>query len=267
MNKPTTGNTANYQFFLGGHDLEMIAIRELIENHSSAIVHDKRLRWGARASDYRQEINAALAAGATPVLVELEQDLDLPEDKARIVDHHGDSAGHDKPTCLEQVFALLELPRHLWTRHRALVAANDRGYIPAMRQELNATPEEIRTIRQQDRQAQGITADEERAAIAAIDEIEYCCHGRLAIARLPHNRTAALVDRLQPEAGGPGIDNILVISPGEVNFYGTGAAVAALAKKYPSGWYGGDLPVKGFWGMAGEELPAKSLVLFLKNSL
>ena len=267
MNKPTAGDPANYQFFLGGHDLEMITIRKLIENHSNAIVHDKRLRWGARACDYRQEINAALATGATPVLIELEQDMKLPKDKVCIVDHHRDAAGHDKPTCLEQVFALLDLPRHLWTRHLALVAANDRGYIPAMRHELTATPEEIRSIRQQDRQAQGITADEERAAITAIEKIEYCCHGKLAIARLPHNRTAALVDRLQPEAGGPGIDNILVISPGEVNFYGTGAAVAALVKEYPSGWYGGDLPTRGFWGMAGEELPANSLVLFLKNSL
>ncbi|SER16278.1 hypothetical protein SAMN05421690_101064 [Nitrosomonas sp. Nm51] len=259
--------TPHYRFFLGGYDLEMRTVRALIEKHSNAIIHDKQLHWGARASDYRHEINAALAAGATPVLIELKQDLDLPENRICIIDHHGPSAGHDKPTCLEQVFTLLKLPDHLWTRHLALVAANDRGYIPAMQQELDATPEEIRSIRQQDRQAQGITAEEEQAAVEALSKLEYACGGRLAVARLPHSKTAALVDRLQPEAGGPGIRNILIISPDEVNFFGEGKAVLSLAEHYPQGWYGGDLPVKGFWGMTYEELPAKSLVFFLQSIL
>jgi len=253
-----------YRFFLGGHDLEMLTIRDLIERHSQAIIHDRHLLWGAAASDYRREIGAALETGATPVLIELKQDLDLPPDKICIIDHHGPLAGHDRPTSLEQVFALLELPQTLWTRHLALVAANDRGYIPAMK-ELNASPEEIRSIRLQDRQAQGITDAQEQAAVAALDNLEYHLDGRLAVARLPHNKTAALIDRLQPEAGGPGVANILAISPGEVNFFGEGHAIYALAEEYPQGWYGGDLPVKGFWGMENKEMPNTSLVHFLKK--
>lgn len=276
MNSPNSKNPADdaalihptmyYQFFLGGYDLEMRTIRELIEQHTDATIHDKHLSWGASASDYRHEIEVALDEGEIPVLIELKLDLDLPEDKICIIDHHGPSSGHDKPTCLEQVFKLLNLPQHLWTRRLALVAANDRGYIPAMK-ELGATPEEIQLIRLQDRQAQGISEEEEQAAIAALGCLEYLCDGRLAVARLPHNKTAALVDRLQPEAGGTGIQNILVISPDEINFFGEGKAVLALAERYPQGWYGGDLPVKGFWGMADKELPAKSLVLFLQETL
>ena len=257
---------SRFHFFLGGYDLEMLTIRELVEQHTNAVIHDKHLSWGASASDYRQEIDSVLASGATPVLIELTLDPDLPEDKVCIIDHHGPTAGHDKPTCLEQVFKLLNLPKHQWTRHLALVAANDRGYIPAMK-ELGATAEEIQAIRLLDRQAQGITDEEEQAAIAALDSLEYLCDDRLAVAYLPHSKTAALVDRLQPEAGGPGATNILIISPGEVNFFGEGKAVLALAERYPQGWYGGDLPVKGFWGMADKELPANSLVLFLQKYL
>lgn len=239
----------NYHFFLGGHDLEMLTIRELIEQHAQAVIHDKQLSWGASTSDYESEIHNAIKTSATPVLIELKQDLDLPQNKIRIIDHHGPLAGHDQPTSLEQVFALLDLPDHLWTRHLALVAANDRGYIPAMLK-LNATTEEIQSIRFQDRQAQGITAKEEQAAIEALNKLEYLLDGRLIVSHLPHNKTAALVDRLQLEAGDPSIQNILVISPDEINFFGVGKAVYALAEQYPQGWDGGDLPIKGFWGLA-----------------
>ncbi len=256
--------SGNYNFFLGGHDLEMVTIRQLVEEYSTATIYDKQLHWGAKTSDYEQEINAALNTGAVPVLIELKLDLDLPRDKIRIIDHHGPLAGHDRPTSLEQVFALLELPDHLWTRHLALVAANDRGYIPAM-QQLNATTEEIRSIRFQDRQAQGITADEEQTAIEALNKLEYLLDGRLVIAHLPHNKTAALVDRLQPEAGDLSIPNILIISPDEINFFGDGKVVHALAEQYPQGWYGGDLPVKGFWGKTNKGEPDMSLVHFLKT--
>jgi hypothetical protein len=243
--------TKYHHFFLGGHDLEMLTIRELIEQHTQAVIHDKQLSWGASTSDYEAEIHNAIKTGATPVLIELKQDLDLPQDKIRIIDHHGPLAGHDKPTSLEQVFELLCLPDNLWDRHLQLVAANDRGHIPAMLQ-LNATSEEIQSIRLQDRQAQGITADEEQTAIEALSKLEYLLDGRLVVAHLPHNKTAALVDRLQPEAGDPSVQNILVISPDEINFFGEGKAVLALAEQYPQGWYGGDLPIKGFWGMEGK---------------
>ncbi len=257
---------AVYHFFLGGHDLEMVTIRELIAQHSAAIIHDKRLNWGAKTSDYEQEINDTLKIGATPVLIELKEDLDLPQDKICIIDHHGPLAGHAQPTCLEQIFTLLNLSKNLWTRHLQLVAANDRGHISAM-QEIGASQEEIQLIRRQDRQAQGITETEEQAAVAALDKMDYLLDGRLIVAHLPHSKTAALVDRLQTGLSDDSGKNILVFSPNEVNFFGEGSVVNELAKHYPQGWYGGDLPTKGFWGMSSENSQKHALIAVLEDVL
>ena len=129
MKKP---NLANLVFFLGGSDLEMQTIRALLEETAPGHFHDRHLGWGARASAYRQEIGRALSAGLTPVLVELQDDLGLDLGRVVIVDHHGEHAGSDKPTLLQQIFALLDLPAERWTRWFALVAANDRGHIAEM---------------------------------------------------------------------------------------------------------------------------------------
>ncbi len=254
----------HYHFFLGGHDLEMVTIRELVARHTPCVIHDRLLRWGAKASDYHAEIAAALEVGAVPVLIELKLDLPLPTDRIRIIDHHGPQAGHDRPTSLEQVFALLNLPDTLWDRHLQLVAANDRGHIPAML-ELDASRQEIESIRQLDRRAQGITKAEEQAAEAAMKQLDYLLNNRLIVARLPHNKTAALVDRLQLRQGGAGGGNILVFSPHEVNFFGDGEAVHALDSEFPGGWYGGDLPAKGFWGLSSENPQEQAMIGLLKK--
>ncbi|MBK9316283.1 MAG: hypothetical protein IPM55_18875 [Acidobacteria bacterium] len=154
MNSPSS----QLVFFLGGRDLEMVTIRDLLGETSHGGCHDKALSWGARASAYRTEIAETIAAGKTPVLIELENDLGLQEDEFINIDHHGARAGREAPTSLHQVFALLDLPADKWTRWHQLVAANDRGYIPEMLAE-GATPEEIRQVRAADRQAQGITAN------------------------------------------------------------------------------------------------------------
>jgi hypothetical protein len=243
----TTRTPRRFVFFLGGQDLEMAEIRRLLEE-TGVPFHDRGLDWGARASAYRQELEAALESGAKPVLVELEDDLGLGPESVIHVDHHGERAGPGRAASLHQVFALLDLPPARWTRRLELVAANDRGYVPALRA-AGASPEEVREIRREDRAAQGIThaeeAEAERAARAAVDAR---AGGRLGVAHLAHGKTAALVDRLQPEMGGAGPENLLVWSPGEVNFFGSGALVAALDRSFPGGWYGGALPERGFWG-------------------
>ncbi len=61
-------------------------------------------------------------------------------------------ASYDKPTSLQQIFALLGLSAERWTRWFALVAANDRGHIAEM-VGLGATPEEIAQVRAADRAA------------------------------------------------------------------------------------------------------------------
>jgi hypothetical protein len=239
---------ARSTFFLGGRDLEMLAIRELLEQAAPGRFHDKDLSWGARASAYRDEIDACLRRGDTPVLVELEDDLGL--DAQVIVDHHGRRAGQDAKTSLEQVFDLLELPPEQWTRWHSLVAANDRAYIPGLLA-AGATPAEVARVRAADRAAQGITREEDAEAEIALRQAERLCDGRLTVVTAGHARLAAVEDRLHAALGGPGFENLLLIAPGEVNFSGDGRVVLALDRRFPGGWYGGALPAQGFWGHAG----------------
>lgn len=252
----------DYTFFLGGRDLEMVTIKELLERELPAHTHDKGLGWGARASDYREEIEAQIAHGKTPVLVELHDDLGVAECSAILIDHHGRRAGSDRPTSLHQVFELLGLPAGKWTRWFDLVAANDRAYIPGL-QAIGATPEEIVNVRAADRAAQGITQQQEAEAERAVADARVLAAGSLTVVQLTHGRTAAVTDRMEPALGGPGYQNLLVLSPDQVNFFGAGRIVLALDQAFPAGWYGGALPERGFWGH-GETLPSKEgLVAFL----
>ena len=237
---------AQLVFFLGGYDLEMVTIRDLLAQEGSPY-YDKGLSWGARASDYSVEIEATLAQGQVPVLVELTNDLPLDLAQVILVDHHGAYAGEGRPTSLHQVCALLALPPERWTRWYELVAANDWGYIPAL-VAMGAAREEIVKIRAADRAAQGITAAAEAAGEQATAGAQTMAAGKLTVVQLPHTRTATVTDRLAPELGGPGYENLVVYSPDQVNFFGAGDLVRALDEAFPGGWYGGALPTRGFWG-------------------
>jgi hypothetical protein len=239
-----------YRFFLGGRDLEMREIGKLLSRHAPNQLEDKGLAWGARFSDYHEELIAALRRGETPVIVELFDDLPLDVlDRSRIVivDHHGDDAGHGRPTSIEQVFRLLNLPQREWTRWLALVAANDRAHVAGLR-ELGADPEEIAEVRAADRAAQGLTPADEaeaRRALAARRQ-----EGRLTVVETTGSTSSAIADLILPDLGGPGYDRLLVTMPEEVAVFGDGDAIAALAKRYPGSYWGGDLPRAGFWGMS-----------------
>ncbi|MDR3636737.1 MAG: hypothetical protein P4L84_23235 [Isosphaeraceae bacterium] len=237
--------------FLGGRDLEMVEIAKLLAARDDVDVHDRGLCWGATASAYLSELQEALAESQRVVLVELTDDLPetFPRDRVTFIDHHGALAGEDKPTPLEQVFTLLGFAPAAWTRDLALVAANDRGHIAALRRE-GATAEQVRDIRDRDRRAQGTTDAEEQAGLEAARSAENCLDGRLTVARLPHGRTATVADALDPEFGGPGFQNLLVHCPQQTLFFGEGRCIEALRQKFPGGWYGGELPTRGYWGIA-----------------
>ncbi len=254
-------DTEKQIFFLGGQDLEMLTIREVLDE-LKVEYYDKRLLWGAKASDYKEEIQTVLAKGMSPVLIELTLDVEIDAGRTITIDHHGKRAGSDKPTSLHQVFELLNLPQDKWTRWFDLVAANDRGYIPAML-EIGATQEEIIKVRAADRAAQGITAEEEVGGEKAAANAEDFAGGMLTLVHLQHTRTAAVTDRMEPALGGRGYRNLLVISPGQVNFFGYGDMVYALNREYPGGWYGGALPERGFWGH-GEPVPDVTVFLLYK---
>jgi len=244
-------------FFLGGHDLEMLVIARMVRRAlGPARVVDNRLGWGAEAAAYAAEIAAARAAGQTPVLIELattEAERTAWPD-AILVDHHGVRAG--EPTSLEQVHRLLGTAAPRWSRWHALVAANDRGHVRAMRA-AGASLAQMRRVRAADRCAQGITPAEEAAGVAALAGAECVCEGRVLLVHLPHGRTATVADRLALEDDASTPPVLLVISPGEINVFGPGREIKALATAFPDGWWGGDLPEAGFWGarasVAGEE--------------
>ena len=252
-----------HHFFLGGHDLEMLTIRQLLADVGLAqATTDHALTWGARASAYEGEIRAALARGQTPVLVELADDLPGDIDRARLilVDHHGGRAGANQPSALRQVFELLPPGAAAWTRWFDLVAANDIAHAPGLRA-AGADADEVRAVRDADRRAQGIgpaVEAESRRALAGL-----VWHGGLAVVTTQAHTSSAIADFALPEYGGPQVDNLLVLMPDKAAFFGGGAVVLALAQA-PAWkavcWHGGALPLRGFWGaplasrQAGEAL-------------
>jgi hypothetical protein len=236
-------------FFLGGQDLEMVTIRDLLQQRAPGQFSDKSLRWGAKASDYAKEIADALSNHKTPVLIELAEDMALPGSVV-IVDHHGERAGADRKTSLEQVFELLGRPQSEWTRHLALVAANDRGHVKAMLEVPDATLDEIREIRRLDRSAQGISEAEEASGRQASTAAVSVADGRFTVVLLPHDRTATVTDVLDRDLGGPGFQNLVIFSPAQTTFFGSGVFIERLKKCFPGGYWGGTLPVRGFWGIS-----------------
>ena len=240
---------ARPDFCLGGRDLEMLAIRELLKRHPEFRVHDRGLSWGAKASAYLEDIRQALSSDRTPVLVELEIDLpdDIPRDRLHIVDHHGPLAGIDRPTSIEQIFKLLGLPHEAWTRDLALIAANDRGHTTGMMR-IGATLAEMLDIRRRDRAAQGITESEEEQGREAAANSEQHFGGKLTVVQLPHGRTATVTDRLDELLGGPGYQNLLILGLQQTTFFGSGRYIDALRTAFSDGWFGGELPRRGYWG-------------------
>lgn len=255
-----------YLFCLGGQDLEMVTIRDLVtaERGPDALA-DHRLSWAeATASCYRADITAALARGVTPVLVELRDDLppELPRDRLIRIDHHGAEAGAGRPTPLQRVAALLQVPPAQWSRWHDLVVANDVGHIAGLRA-IGASDVEIEVVRAADRRAQGVTAAEEAAGQAALTGARRDVDDRLSVIHLPHGRMATVTDPMAlhcPERA------LLVLAPGEAGFFGPGAAVAALNAAFPGGWSGGALPETGFWGHS-QARDEQALVAVIQGAL
>lgn len=241
-------------FFLGGHDAEMVEIRRVLEESGENFV-DAGLGWSASVESYKDEIDAALAAGSQPVLIELAGAEGI--EGAIVVDHHGDRAG--EPASIIQVLDLLGLEPNRWQQ---LIAANDAGFIPAMI-EVGASAAEIAEIRALDRAAQGITPEQEAQAEEAIRNLQVA--DRLTVVRLTHSKTATVTDRLFGE-----YDQLLVLSgDGEVNFFGDGELCSHLQEKF-QGWSGGSgLGKSGesaFWGGYPDHQEVEDFILnFLKN--
>lgn len=228
-------------FLLGGYDLEMVTIRELLDD-SGEIYFDKCLRWdNALLSMYQDVLDKYKDEEVTVYGIELRaaaEDADRYP-RYKLIDHHNELSHH--PAALEQIAGILQKPL---TRFQQLVAANDSGYIPGM-ESLGGTKEEIDDIRRKDRRAQGVTEEDERLAEQAVGHHKEQ-YGSLVVVQSPTSRFSAVCDRLYP------YHSLLVYNKTEWMFYGKGTEtiIGFFSKKLKGDtfFYGGG--TDGFAGVA-----------------
>lgn len=238
-------------FLLGGYDLEMLTIRQMLEDRKDCVVIDKHLRWdNAKLSAYHDELQTY----ANNIYgIELQEDLVPPANYHRI-DHHNDLDG--LPSAVEQVAEVLGVPL---SRDQQLVAANDKGYIPAM-QQLAATAEEIDNIRKRDRAAQGITAEEEMLAERSVSENLTRC-GTLTIVKSLTSRFSPICDRLFP------YQQLLIYTEYEWMYYGERKTelvkqLSDVIKQKKAFYGGGDC---GYVGSVKHAFSKKQINLFVEH--
>ena len=140
-------------FLLGGCDLEMAAIKRLLKRYNQKFI-DKNLKWGAKLSDYKEEIEKY----KNEKIYAIELIEDIKTDNITLIDHHNELSS--KPSSIEQIAALLN---HKLSSFEKAVALNDKGYIYEMLKN-NINLSDIKRIRRLDRKAQGVTKEEEEAA-------------------------------------------------------------------------------------------------------
>lgn len=240
-------NLPNFLFLLGGADLEMLTIKKILTANGFAEgkdMADFQLQWGAKLSEYKKLFNET----QTFVGIELVKDIEPPLHYIEI-DHHNEN--DYKLSSLEQVIALLQRDFSIkieMTRELQLIAANDRGYIPAMI-EIGAVTEEIANIRQRDRVAQGVTEEDERLAEKSILDNRILEKGITIIKSLT-DRFATITDRLFPYS------RLLIYHNKELTCYGEGVSKLlsiSLDLSDNSNTYTGGGP-KGFWGISGKNI-------------
>lgn len=238
-------------FLLGGHDLEMLTIKHLLEIGGHIVV-DKNLRWdNAKTSAYSEEI---LHYKQNKIYgIELIEDTMLPTTYTAI-DHH--TLNNDKPSALEQVAQLIG---HTLNRYEQLVAANDRGYIPAMKA-LSASDEEITLIRRNDRAAQGVSTFDELLAEQSIEQNLIRC-GNLLIVQSITEHFSAICDRLFPYT------SLLIYTDKDWVFYGNGKKnlVTQLSTEIGNGqiFYGGS--DNGYIGAVRNAFTPQEINTFVKQ--
>ena len=191
-------------FLLGGYDLEMLEIKEIL-NKENINYEDKKLTWGAKLSDYKDVLKKYEDKELIIYGIELESDVELPKNYVEI-DHHGKN--DDKPSSLEQVAKILNIEL---SSEQILIAANDSRYIGGMKN-LCATKEEIDNIRKKDREAQGINVDDEELAKASLN-IALCNKSNLISSKTP--KFAAVSDLAYGR-----FDNYVIYNDLKIVFYG-----------------------------------------------
>jgi hypothetical protein len=202
----------NLLFLLGGSDLEMRTIEAILTQKNIPYI-DRNLTWNtAKISAYEDVIRNKKNANVNIYGIELVEDNQEPlPPNYHSMDHHNERA-HELAS-IEQVAKLLGLEL---TREQQLVAANDKGYIPAM-EAMGATPEEIAGIRRRDREAQGVTEEDERLAEQSISENLTKQQG-ITVVKSFTSRFSAITDRLYP------CERLLIYTDVELTYFGKGVS-------------------------------------------
>lgn len=195
-------------FLLGGRDLEMVEIGNSLKA-KGLIFHDRNLHWGAKLSAYQDLFDESHIF----VGIELIPDIPLPRHYIEI-DHHNNKS--HLPSSIEQLAELLGIDL---SRYQELVAANDKGYIPALKLK-DASLEEINEIRYLDRKAQGVNEEDERLAEESLNSFKTKI-GDLIIINSATPRFSCITDRLFPYS------KLLIWRKDYLVYYGKGSQTIA----------------------------------------
>jgi hypothetical protein len=233
------GNVMNYLFVLPINDGESYVIAELLKQSNVPFLVTNQ-KWGASwqglESDIINKVINAINNGVEVFGIELQGYID----GVKNIDHHNyswlnDDRSHDLSS-LEQVAKLLKIKL---TPFQKAVSENDKGYIPLM-QKNKRSKKMIEEVRALDRKSQGISEEAEKEAERAISNLSIL--NDLTIIQCGHSKCAPITDRLYGK-----YKNLFIISPGELNFFGSASVVKKLEVNF-SGWSGGSGDNK-FWGI------------------
>lgn len=252
-------------FIVPANDGEAVEIRKILQ--AAGVDHVvTRQPWGATWAGLEPEVvqvvEGFLSANPSAILYGVE--LGGPARWGGLnVDHHRyrDDDRSNEKSSIEQVAALLRVEL---TRHQLLIAANDKGWIPALKAIMGASDNEIKIVRAQDRLAQGVTPDQEAQAVADVKAAEV--RGGKWLVRCPLGSTSAITDRLYGQyAELLTVDGLngkwIYFGPRHMSFYALTEGGTDLAR-----WAGGD-PRNGFSGVEKPtpETQAKILEFFWRE--
>lgn len=206
-------------FLLGGKDLEMLTIKEILKNNGyldittskdfsgSKCYADLGLKWGAKVIHY-QDKGFFDFEGSIYGIELIEPEKWAKPKNYHAIDHHNDR--EKEKSSIEQVADILNIKLD---RHQQLVALNDKGYIPAM-EKFGASQEEINKIRFMDRQAQGVTTKDEELAEKSIEE-NLQKKGSIAIIKSLTSKFSPITDRRYGKD-----EHLIIYNADELNYYG-----------------------------------------------
>ena len=236
----------NFFFIVPANDGEAVEIRKILQTAKISHVITRQ-PWGATWVGLEpavvEKTEGFISANPSAVIYGVE--LGGPARwNASNIDHHiyRDENRSNEKSSIEQVAALLGVEL---TRHQTLIAANDKGYIPALRA-MGATENEIKIVRAQDRLSQGVTPDQEAQAVADIRSAEI--RGEKWFIRCPKGSTSAITDRIFGQyAELLTVDGLngkwIYFGPRHMQFHALTEGGTTLAR-----WAGGD-PKNGFSGV------------------